>query len=170
MNIDMNRINEEANKLKTSGGSYGPQVGLILADDAVVIAILIAMGVIGGTLIEKGQEIANALGDGIGWIGDKIGDGINWVGDRVGDVSDSVVEGWNELLGSNSTSGTINPDFYFIGLIPHKLPTTGEPNSVEKQYDDDGNLVCERYYDSDGKAYKDIDYTDHSTPNSHDVL
>lgn len=30
-----------------------------------------------------------------------------------------------------------------------------------------GNLNSERYYDDDGKAYLDIDYTNHGNPKTH---
>ena len=53
---------------------------------------------------------------------------------------------------------------------PHKLPMTGQiPNSNQVQKDDDGNITRIRYYDENGNAYKDVDYTDHGNPNKHKV-
>lgn len=51
----------------------------------------------------------------------------------------------------------------------HSLPRKGTPNSVLQKYDSSGNLVRERYYDSNGLALKDIDYTDHGNPKAHKV-
>ena len=51
----------------------------------------------------------------------------------------------------------------------HTLPMDGTKNSVTKSYSD-GKLEQERYYDSNGKAYLDIDYTDHGNPKMHPVV
>ena len=48
----------------------------------------------------------------------------------------------------------------------HSVPVQGTPNSVSRNYRD-GHLNSERYYDSDGNAYLDIDYTNHGNPNTH---
>ena len=48
----------------------------------------------------------------------------------------------------------------------HSIPTHGRPNSVTKNYKD-GKLDSERYYDSSGKAYLDIDYTNHGNSKMH---
>lgn len=48
----------------------------------------------------------------------------------------------------------------------HNVPTTGTPNSVSKNYKN-GKLDSERYYGKDGKAYLDIDYSDHGNPKTH---
>lgn len=48
----------------------------------------------------------------------------------------------------------------------HTVPAHGTPNSVSKNYKD-GKLDSERYYDSHGNAYLDIDYTDHGNPKTH---
>src|SRR5574344_498976 len=52
---------------------------------------------------------------------------------------------------------------------PHKMPIKHIPNSTIIQRDDGGNIVSIRYYDENGNAYKDIDYTDHGAPNTHRV-
>ncbi len=55
-------------------------------------------------------------------------------------------------------------------IYPHKLPITGQlPNSTQIQRDENGIIIRIRYYDENGNAYKDVDYTDHGAPNSHKV-
>ncbi len=55
-------------------------------------------------------------------------------------------------------------------IYPHKLPMTGQlPNSTQIQKDENGKTVRIRYYDENGNAYKDVDYTDHGTPDIHKV-
>lgn len=51
----------------------------------------------------------------------------------------------------------------------HSLPRTGTPNSVLQKIDSSGNVSTERYYDKNGYALKDIDYTDHGNPKVHKV-
>ena len=48
----------------------------------------------------------------------------------------------------------------------HNVPDHGIPNSVSKNYKK-GKLNSERYYDSNGDAYLDIDYTDHGNSKMH---
>lgn len=48
----------------------------------------------------------------------------------------------------------------------HKVPMQGKKDSVTK-VSRDGTMVTERYYDSSGKAYLDIDYTNHGNPKMH---
>ena len=48
----------------------------------------------------------------------------------------------------------------------HSLPQKGTPNSVMRNYKN-GKLSTERYYDSDGKPYLDIDYSDHGNAKMH---
>ncbi len=43
----------------------------------------------------------------------------------------------------------------------HSISTTGAPHSVCQKFDSSGNLEKERYYDNEGHAELDIDYTDH---------
>ena len=44
---------------------------------------------------------------------------------------------------------------------------TGEPNSSKDKIDKDGNIVTRRWYDENGKAYKDVDYTNHGNAKNH---
>lgn len=52
----------------------------------------------------------------------------------------------------------------------HSLAKTSTPNSVMIKYDGKGNKLSERYYDKDGRAYLDIDYTDHGNKKSHPIV
>ncbi len=60
---------------------------------------------------------------------------------------------------------------YFMknNIYPHRLPIKDKPNSKIEQKDDYGNVVRIRYYDENGNAYKDVDYTDHGRPDRHKV-
>lgn len=51
----------------------------------------------------------------------------------------------------------------------HSIPQHGTPNSVSENYRD-GTLLSERYYDADGNAYLDIDYSNHSNPKTHPIV
>lgn len=52
----------------------------------------------------------------------------------------------------------------------HSVSETSIPNSVTIKEDKNGNKISERYYDNDGKAYLDIDYTNHGNPARHPVV
>ena len=52
----------------------------------------------------------------------------------------------------------------------HSIPMQGASNSVTQLYDNNGNLVQERYYGEDGNAYLDIDYSDHGNPKTHPTV
>lgn len=49
----------------------------------------------------------------------------------------------------------------------HTISITGVPNSVCQKIDDKGNLIKERFYDSNGNPIVDIDYTNHGNPKKH---
>ena len=51
----------------------------------------------------------------------------------------------------------------------HSIPKTAEPNSVHISIKQ-GKLQFERYFDSEGNPYLDIDYTDHGNPKMHPVV
>lgn len=93
------------------------------------------------------------------------------------------MKGYNSDYGGGSSSGSTSPvngsdyntagsnsvgkvDSVNIVADAHNLSTEGTPNSVTKNYKD-GKLDKERYYGDDGKAYLDIDYTDHGNPKTH---
>ena len=48
----------------------------------------------------------------------------------------------------------------------NKLPTKSKPNSKKTLYHN-GKKIRDRYYDKNGRAQKDIDYTDHGNPKEH---
>ena len=52
----------------------------------------------------------------------------------------------------------------------HSLPMSGQSNSVTKLYNSNGQLTQERYYDENGNAYLDIDYSDHGNPKTHPTV
>ena len=52
----------------------------------------------------------------------------------------------------------------------HSVPETSVPNSVCIKLDKKGNKLSERYYDASGRAYLDIDYSDHGNKRSHPVV
>lgn len=80
----------------------------------------------------------------------------------VGITHDDLYFGYNNA-GSSSVRevDTVN-----ITSDEHDIPKNGTPNSVSKNYLN-GELHSERYYDNNGKAYLDIDYTDHGNPKHH---
>ena len=47
-----------------------------------------------------------------------------------------------------------------------RLPKTGEPNSTQEVYNEDGSVKRKRFFDKDGNAKKDIDY-DHGGKKHH---
>lgn len=47
------------------------------------------------------------------------------------------------------------------------LLTTSTANTVIKKLSKDGYVLTERYYNSKGQAYLDIDYTNHKNPKAH---
>ena len=54
-----------------------------------------------------------------------------------------------------------------VKTIPF-LPEEGEPNTVvEKIHPDTGEVMQRRYYDENGKAFLDIDLSDHGYPDAH---
>lgn len=48
----------------------------------------------------------------------------------------------------------------------HSMPTSSTPNSVTRNYLN-GKLNSERYFGQEGKAYLDIDYSNHGNPATH---
>lgn len=51
----------------------------------------------------------------------------------------------------------------------HTMPIDSTPNTVVKNYSN-GKLSTERYFDKEGNAYLDIDYSDHGNPKTHPVV
>ncbi|MCQ2087033.1 MAG: hypothetical protein MJZ37_03050 [Bacilli bacterium] len=57
----------------------------------------------------------------------------------------------------------------FISDQGVSIPKIGKPNSVSKKIID-GYVVTERYYNSKGEVYLDIDYTCHGNPKRHPIV
>ena len=63
-----------------------------------------------------------------------------------------------------SRNGT---EYLVIQTTNHTISTTGVPHSVFQKFDSTGKLEKERYYDNNGRAELDIDYTDHGNSAKH---
>ena len=70
------------------------------------------------------------------------------------------------LAGSKSVSSVV----YKTITRDKKVPMTAKANSVKTKLSEDGKILQERYYDSCGKAYLDIDYSDHGNPKMHPTV
>ncbi|XOS93139.1 hypothetical protein ACLMAB_05740 [Brevibacillus laterosporus] len=70
-----------------------------------------------------------------------------------------------ELYKSAKNKGTESP----WGHSEQKgsLPIKGEKGFTSKDQVKDGKVIQRRYYDGEGKADMDIDYTDHGNPKQH---
>jgi len=82
------------------------------------------------------------------------------------------MKGYDSSFGGYNTAGS--RDVKVVSSVSttmaHSIPETSVPNSVKIKYDKKGNKSSERYYGTDGKAYLDIDYTDHGNKTSHPVV
>ena len=106
-------------------------------------------------LISIGYKVGSAGADGI-----------------FGKATESAVRSLQRTSGI-SVDGKIGPRTAarICKLVPHNLPAKGEPNSIGRQYGEDGNVERERIYGPDGNAEKDIDYGNHGghpSPHEHD--
>ena len=106
-------------------------------------------------LISIGYKVGSAGADGI-----------------FGKATESAVRSLQRTSGI-SVDGKIGPQTAarICKLVPHNLPAKGEPNSIGRQYGEDGNVERERIYGPDGNAEKDIDYGNHGghpSPHEHD--
>ncbi|MDO4940763.1 MAG: hypothetical protein Q4E33_03625 [Erysipelotrichaceae bacterium] len=68
---------------------------------------------------------------------------------------------------NSAGSKSINSVTYKTITKDKKIPMTAKSNSVKTKLGDGGKILQERYYDSKGKAYLDIDYTNHGNPKMH---
>jgi len=81
------------------------------------------------------------------------------VADQTADINAILAE-------SDETDQTdTNPEK--VNQTTDSLPTTGEPNSVTQQVDENGNIIKERHYGPDGRAIDDTHYTDHGNSKTH---
>ncbi|MCD2349063.1 hypothetical protein LQK79_20625, partial [Clostridium guangxiense] len=58
-------------------------------------------------------------------------------------------------------------DYNTGSISKASLGTKGDPNSVGREYDKNGNLTKERWYGEDGRVVKDRHYTNHGNPKLH---
>ena len=59
-------------------------------------------------------------------------------------------------------------DAYKINIVTnHTISISGEPNTITRKLDAEGNILQDRIYGSDGKVIKDIDYFHNEKPGSH---
>ena len=79
------------------------------------------------------------------------------------------MKGEGEAFNSAGSSSIKQVDSKNVVNDQHNLPMRGDNNSVTQSYTD-GKLTQERYYDSDGNAYLDIDYSDHGNPKTHPTV
>jgi len=81
------------------------------------------------------------------------------------------MKGNSKLYGNQNKNGrwVVNNYDFKNHINPHHLPDKSIPNSSIIQKDDKDKIVRIRYYDDKGNAWKDIDYTDHGTPEKHKV-
>lgn len=70
---------------------------------------------------------------------------------------------------NSAGSNTVKTVTSVVKTDSHSVPVTGIPNSVTKNYKQ-GKLDSERYYGKDGKAYLDIDYSNHGNPKTHPTV
>lgn len=52
----------------------------------------------------------------------------------------------------------------------HGVTIKNIPNSVNQHYNKRGTLISERYYDGNGNAYLDIDYSNHGNSKTHPIV
>lgn len=92
------------------------------------------------------------------------------------------MKGKNALFGSQNSANRWNSNASNLSkrhgnnsydlknhIYPHDLPIKHIPNSKIEQRDDNGKLIRIRHYDINGNVYKDVDYTDHGTPEKHKI-
>lgn len=79
------------------------------------------------------------------------------------------MKGNGDAFNTARSSSILQVDSRNIVNDQHSLPMNGEGNSVTQSYIG-GKLIQERYYDSDGNAYLDIDYSNHGNPRTHPTV
>ncbi|MGN0495979.1 MAG: hypothetical protein ACI4GW_07110, partial [Lachnospiraceae bacterium] len=82
-------------------------------------------------------------------------------------VSGKVIEGGKKAI--TSTLGNeidVTPSSNHTSVNKNPGPY-GEANTSVDILDAEGNIKTRRWYDSDGKAYRDVDMSDHGNPKEH---
>ncbi len=85
--------------------------------------------------------------------------------ERIANENAERVAGFN-IAGSKSV-GRVNSINRLYDA--HTIPRTSEPDSVTQNFDN-GTLISERYFDSNGNPYLDIDYTNHGNPKIYPIV
>ncbi len=80
------------------------------------------------------------------------------------DKTIDIIEGKDYNTAGSGNVGKV--ESIHITSNQHSKERVSTPNSVIKNYMN-GKLNNERYYGKDGKAYLDIDYTNHGNPKTH---
>ena len=70
---------------------------------------------------------------------------------------------------NTAKSSSIKKVDVVINSSAHSVPKTYKPNSVFRNSGKNG-LISERYYNSRGEPYLDIDYTNHGNTKTHPVV
>ena len=86
---------------------------------------------------------------------------------KIGIDENLFIKGGKETV--TSTLGKeidITPSFKHSSVNKNPGPY-GEPNTSVDILDANGNVKTRRWYDSDGKAYRDVDMSDHGNPKEH---
>jgi len=76
----------------------------------------------------------------------------------------ALVNGVDYNVAGSSSVKDVNS--VYVMADSHSIPLLGPPNSVTQNYKA-GHLDSERYYDDNGNAYLDIDYTNHGNSKMH---
>ncbi|MBF0846939.1 hypothetical protein IR145_05610, partial [Streptococcus danieliae] len=100
-----------------------------------------------------GKAISNIAGS-------KVGDAVNEVGDM--SITPKVIVKTN--LGNDID---ITPSGNHTVVSENPGPYGGKPNSSIDILDSKGNVATRRFYDADGKAFKDIDMSNHGNAKLH---
>lgn len=79
------------------------------------------------------------------------------------------MKGDGEFFNNAGSSSVQQVDSIKVITDAHSISMTGDSNSVTQSYEN-GKLTQERYYDSNGNAYLDIDYSDHGNPKTHPTV
>lgn len=77
------------------------------------------------------------------------------------DLSNSPSNGKSYNLAKSKDVKTVTSQ---VVSSDRKLDMTGTANSVHTKTNSTGTVLTERYYGDGGKAYLDIDYSDHGNP------
>ena len=100
---------------------------------------------------------ANSMGGGF-----QLGVGVTWAS-PMKDIVKQVGK-----IAVKTTKSSIDKAKAIPKTKAHKIPEKGEkPNSQIHRLDKNGNLVLRRYYDKNGYAKKDIDFTAHGNTKTH---